>query len=385
MAPSAEKLPSSVASTAAANPVSVLKAVKAEVEAPYKYDYLLPVYPDLKWAPLEEVPYTDAGLDADPNYTNLFKDASKVIELTPRFGTEIHGVSLKTLTTEQKKELARLISFRGCVFFRDQPDFEIEDQLNLGRFWGTLHKHASTSVPRDHETKNLDEVHVVYTDYHKKPNTAFPATHLWHADVTYEIQPPSYTSLKVLANPPTGGDTLWTSNYAVYDSLSEPMQKYLESLTAIHSGVAQAADSARVGQPLRRDPIETEHPVVRTHPVTGWKSVFLNPGFVTALRGIPTSESQAIMTYINSLVATQQEDTVRFKWNSQDVAFWDNRTTSHSASFGYYPYRRHGTRVTVTGEVPVFDKDGTSQQGFYDAQVGLVRNKDGSAGGNYND
>lgn len=178
---------------------------------------------------------------------------------------------------------------------------------------------------------------------------------------------------------------MWTSNYAVYDSLSEPMQKYLESLTAIHSGVAQAADSARVGQPLRRDPIETEHPVIRTHPVTGWKSVFLNPGFVTALRGIPTSESQAIMTYINSLVATQQEDTVRFKWNSQDVAFWDNRTTSHSASFGYYPYRRHGVRVTVTGEVPVFDKNGTSQQDHFDAEVGLVRNKDGSAGGNYND
>lgn len=80
MAPSAEKLPSSVASTAAANPVSVLKAVKAEVEAPYKYDYLLPVYPDLKWAPLEEVPYTDAGLDADRSSSRLWGLDMQIVE-----------------------------------------------------------------------------------------------------------------------------------------------------------------------------------------------------------------------------------------------------------------------------------------------------------------
>lgn len=375
------------AETKIAEPVVVdaRKAAIAEVEAPYKYDYLLPTYPDLKWDALEEQEYHDAGIDADPKYANLFKSATKVIELTPRFGTEIHGVKLEELNDDQKRELARLIAFRGAVFFRDQENFDIHAQLNLGRFWGTLHKHASTSVPRDWEKQGLDEVHVVYTDYNKKPTTAFPATHLWHADVTYEKQPPSYTSLKVLANPPTGGDTLWTSNYAVYDALSEPMQKYLESLTALHSGFDQAADSARTGQPLRREPIQTEHPVVRTNPVTGWKSVFLNPGFVKAIAGVPTSESQAILTYINSLVATQQEDTVRFKWNTNDVAFWDNRTTSHSASFGYYPYRRHGVRVTVTGEVPVHSVEGGSQQKQFDDAVGLVRNKDGTAGGNYND
>lgn len=145
--------------------------------------------------------------------------------------------------------------------------------------------------------------------------------------VTYEIQPPSYTCLKVLTGPPIGGggDTLWSSQYAAYDSLSPYMQKYLESLTALHSAQIQADGSIALGRPVRRDPIVTEHPLVRTHPVTGWKSLFFNPGFVTKIVGVPRTESDHIIGYLQEVIATTNELHARFQWGKNDVAFWDNR------------------------------------------------------------
>lgn len=133
----------------------------------------------------------------------------------------------------------------------------------------------------------------------------------------------------MLSGPPrgAGGDTLWTSQYAAYDALSAPMQKYLEGLTALHSADMQANDSRSIGRAVRRDPVTTEHPLVRVNPVTGWKSLFFNPGFVTKIVGIPKTESDAVMRYLSEIIATTQEAHVRFQWNKNDVAFWDNRVT----------------------------------------------------------
>ena len=145
--------------------------------------------------------------------------------------------------------------------------------------------------------------------------------------MTYELQPPSYTSLKLLSGPPrgAGGDTIWASQYAAYDLLSTHMQKYLEGLSARHSAVMQSDDSRAAGRPVRRDPVVTDHPLIRTHPVTGWKSLFFNPGFVTGIVGIPKLESDIIIQYLNEITATTQELHVRFQWQENDVAFWDNR------------------------------------------------------------
>ena len=145
--------------------------------------------------------------------------------------------------------------------------------------------------------------------------------------MTYEIQPPSYTSLKLLSGPPRGGggDTLWSSQYAVYDLLSPGMQKYLEGLEALHSAQIQADGSIGLGRTVRREPVITKHPLIRTHPVTGWKSVFFNPGFVTDIVGIPKAEANTILNYLNELITTTQEIHIRFQWQKNDVAFWDNR------------------------------------------------------------
>lgn len=145
--------------------------------------------------------------------------------------------------------------------------------------------------------------------------------------VTYEVQPPSYTLLIILRGPPrgAGGDTIWSSQYAAYDVLSTPMQKYLEGLTALHTSEEQAAGSRAAGRPIRREAVTTEHPIVRTHPVTGWKSLFVNPGFVKQIVGVPKMESDAILKYLYDIIVATQELHLRFSWEEHTVAIWDNR------------------------------------------------------------
>ena len=105
------------------------------------------------------------------------------------------------------------------------------------------------------------------------------------------------------------------------------MQRYLEGLTALHSAEIQAAGSRAAGRPVRRDPVTTEHPLIRVNVVTGWKSLFFNAGFVTKIVGIPKVESDAIIRLLNEIIVTTQESHVRLQWQKNDVAFWDNRVT----------------------------------------------------------
>ncbi|KAI9675244.1 MAG: hypothetical protein M1822_008981 [Bathelium mastoideum] len=352
----------------------------------YEYEDLRPNFPDIHWDELKDIPYSDKGLLGHPKFENLLADATDIFDYTPKIGTEIHGVNLGKLTDAQKNDLARLIATRGVVFFRDQKDLDINTHRELGSYFGTLHKHATTSTPRQ---EGLEDVHVIYADEKSKDMRAtFTPTFLWHSDVTYEVQPLSYTSLKVLTGPPRGGggDTLWSSQYAAYDALSPAMQKYLESLTALHSAVMQAEGSRAMGRPVRREPVTTEHPLVRTHPVTGWKALFYNPGFVTKIVGIPKTESDYICRYLAEVVATTQEAHARFSWNKGDVAFWDNRACNHTATYGFAPHRRHAVRVACQGERPVFDPAGRSQEEEFNEKWGLPPvNKDGASQSNYND
>ncbi|KKY25757.1 putative alpha-ketoglutarate-dependent taurine dioxygenase [Diplodia seriata] len=359
--------------------------VPVESHETYEYDDLKPRFPDIKWPALGPIPYEDKGLKGDPNFRNLLAGATDVFDYNPKIGTEIHGIKLSQLTDAQKNDLARLIAVRGVVFFRDQDDLDIDAQRELGAYFGQLHKHATTSVPR---REGLEDVHVVFTEGAKDLRSLFTPTFLWHSDVTYEVQPPSYTMLKLLTGPGRGGggDTLWSSQYAAYDAMSPYMQKYLESLTAIHSAQIQADGSTQMGRTVRRDPVVTEHPLIRVHPVTGWKSLFFNPGFVTKIKGVPKVESDHIISYLNEIIATTQEAHVRFQWNKNDVAFWDNRVTNHSASYGFAPHRRHAVRVCCQAERPYFSEAGKSQEEELNAKYGLPPvSKDGSGIVNYND
>ena len=194
--------------------------------------------------------------------------------------------------------------------------------------------------------------------------------------------------MKVLTGPPRGGggDTLWSSQYAAYDMLSPHMQKYLESLTALHSADLQAQGTRDLGRTVRREPVTTEHPLIRTNPVTGWKSLYFNPGFVTKIVDVPKTESDHIISFLNEIVATSPEVHARFQWNEGDVAFWDNRVTNHSATYGFAPHRRHAVRVAVRAERPYFDNASRSQEEEVSERFGVPKaNKDGSGVVNYND
>ncbi len=176
----------------------------------------------------------------------------------------------------------------------------------LGRSPWCVPQIDSRRLPYGSNLDNTPDL-VVYTDGSRRPDpTAFSKLDLWHSDVSYEVQPPSTTSLKVIYGPPYGGDTLWTSgsvsynmvssvilitlsrSYSLYSSFSPSFQKYLESLSAVHSAVAQADGARAAGRPVRREAVETVHPIVRVHPVTGWKAIYVNPGkFFPSLSNTP--------------------------------------------------------------------------------------------------
>ncbi len=148
----------------------------------YEYEDLRPRFPDLSWPAYEETPYTDKGQLGHPEFKNLLADATDVFDYNPKIGTEVHGVELTTLTDPQKNDLARLIATRGVVFFRNQKNFGIDEQRELGKYFGQLHKHATTAVPR---REGLEDVHVVYTGEGSPDLRAlFTPTFLWHSDVS---------------------------------------------------------------------------------------------------------------------------------------------------------------------------------------------------------
>lgn len=150
----------------------------------YPYEDLKPSFPNVKWPPLEEVTFEDKGIKGDPEFKNLLRDSStEIFDYTPKIGTEIRGLRLNELDDSQKDDLARLIATRGCVFFRDQEDFSVEDQREFVKYWGPLHKHATTGVP---QRPGLEDVHVVYSaedggDF----RAVFTPTFLWHSDVRW--------------------------------------------------------------------------------------------------------------------------------------------------------------------------------------------------------
>lgn len=164
---------------------------------------------------------------------------------------------------------------------------------------------------------------------------------------------------------------LWTSGYEIYDRLSPPMQKFLESLTATHDATFFHDEAARLGNPLRQGQrgsplnqggnLTSVHPIVRTNPVTGWKSVYVNKGFTKRINGVSKDESDVLLQYLFNLVTQNHDAQVRYKWAKNDVAIWDNRSTLHCATYDYAAARA-GDRVCSLGEAPYFDPSSVSRR-----------------------
>lgn len=271
-----------------------------------KYSAYLPVYDTTtKFPPTPLFEYHDRGHQADPKKPNLFSDANiKAIKLTPRIGTEITGLQLSQLNGAQKDELALLIAERGVVVFRDQDfkDIGPEKQREFGQYFGPLHVH-----PVGAHIKDYIEFHSIYIGkdnlYRLGRSSSRLTTTGYHSDVSYEHQPPAITILTLVQVPETGGDTAWTSQAAAYDRLSEPFKTFLEGLKAEHSGFPQAAKAIEDGHFVRRDPVKSYHPIVRIHPVTNEKVLFINPGFTKRIIGLKEEESDTILKLLFAVSA----------------------------------------------------------------------------------
>ncbi|KAL7309169.1 hypothetical protein PS15m_011282 [Mucor circinelloides] len=334
------------------------------------------VYPKVHYPPLEPFEHNDPGKLADPKKASLYDNAEKIFDLTPTLGTEIHGIQLSQLTDQQKNDLALLAAERGVVFFRDQ-DIDAYQAVELGKYFGPLHIHNTTGHP-----EGLPEVISIYFD-ETNPQTAQyfearSADEAWHSDITYENQPAGLTFLKIDTLPSVGGDTLWASAYEAYDRLSPAMQKFVEGLEAVHDGQVHQDRAKRSGNFIRRDFVDSTHPVVRTHPVTNYKGLFVQPGFTKRIVGLTNKESKVLLDFLFKHISGGHDFQLRFKWSEDTVAVWDNRATFHCAIFDYFTEkkgRRHGWRVTPTAEKPYFDPNSKSRRQDLAEKAALTASK----------
>jgi alpha-ketoglutarate-dependent taurine dioxygenase len=323
-----------------------------------KYPEWLPT-----WDPAEKYePYTvfeteDRGIYAHPDLKNLFPDGVKYVKknFSPKFGTEVKGIQLSTLTDAGKNDLAKFVAERGVVIFRNQdlaskgPEFAAK----FGEYFGPQHIHPTSGAPA-----STSQIHIVYRPLNgappyestlKKKNKALG----FHSDVSYEKQPPAITFLGLLEGPEIGGDTVFVDTVEAYNRISPEFQQILQRLKAVHQGVEQAKKSLESLSIVRREPVTNPHPIVRTIASTGAKALYINSGFVSEIEGLKEEESKAILGYLYDLLHTSVDLHIRANYEEGTVAVWDNRRTEHSPIFDWDSgERRHLFRITPRGEVP---------------------------------
>jgi len=267
----------------------------------------------------------------------------EVHKSTPNIGAEILGVDLsQPLGNQQFQEVHDALMDYLVIFFRNQR-VTPEQHKAFGRRFGGLHVHpAAPSVLPGHP-----EIFVIKAD----EKSVRVAGEDWHSDVSCDPEPPMGSILYLTAVPPDGGgDTMFANMYLAYETLSEPIRKLIDGLSAIHDGEHVYRGRYGVDDTGKTFP-RSEHPIVRTHPMTGKKGLFVNRTFTTRIVGLRKHESDAILEMLYWHVETP-EFCVRFKWQPNSIAFWDNRCVQHQALWDYYPNKRYGHRVTICGDKP---------------------------------
>lgn len=274
----------------------------------------------------------------------------RIMPLGPTIGAEVGGVDLsRPLDDAAIGAIHDALMEHKVICFRDQ-DITPEQQLAFGRRFGEVSVHPF--VPH---LEHLPEIMVL--DNHKD-NPVF-STDIWHSDETFREVPPMGSILRCVRRPEVGGDTLWADMCAAHDGLSDRMQSFLSGLEAIHDfkNFRHKFDHL---EPMERHrklaEMEIElpnpaHPVVRTHPVTGRKVLFVNEQFTIGIKGMRADESEALLRFLYAQPRIPEYQ-FRFRWEENSIVFWDNRPTQHYAANDYYPRRRTMHRVTIKGDRP---------------------------------
>ena len=262
-------------------------------------------------------------------------------------GAEITGIDLtRELDEATLREIRRLLVEHQVIFFRDQ-DITPAQHKALALSFGPLQTHPAYAT-----VESFPEITILESTADKP--TKIEA---WHTDMTFREHPPLGAVLRSLIVPERGGDTLWSSMTAAYDGLSPAMQQFLAGLTAVHDfshgfkeslaepgGRERLADAVATYPPVR-------HPVIRSHPESGKKVIFVNSLFTTHIEGLGAAESEALLGFLYAHITTP-EYTCRFQWRPHSIAIWDNRSTQHKPVNDYFPAHRKLHRVTIDGDRP---------------------------------
>lgn len=268
-------------------------------------------------------------------------------DLTPSIGTEVHGIDLsQDFGQDTIDYLSELLVERKVIFFRDQP-ITMEAHIAFAARFGELEVHPFTTNDAQHP----EVIHLV--NDRERP----PYINVWHSDVTWRDEPSLGSILRARKVPEVGGDTLFANMEAAYDGLDDATREQIDSLEAEHDnegflqGMKQRGASDEEIEAKRREFPPTTHPVVRTHPVSGRKSLYVNRIFTRRIVDMTPEESDALLQklYLQAWVPDYQ---CRFRWQPDSFAFWDNRAAQHYAAADYWPSERAMERVTIAGDRP---------------------------------
>jgi taurine dioxygenase len=272
----------------------------------------------------------------------------QVQPLSPALGAEIGGVDLgQPLTDDTIAEIRRAFLEHLVIFFHDQS-LTPEQYLRFARTMGEPCEYPFVA--------GLDGYPEI-TEVIKKEDERVNFGGIWHSDTTYLECPPMGTMLYARVLPTMGGDTLFANMVMAYENLSPGMQRLLLGLTAVNSAEKDDAAATRVDR-LRERPREAgatitvaEHPIVRSHPETGRKALYVNPGHTVSIAGFSQAESAPILDFLYRH-QTRAEFTCRFRWRRDSLAFWDNRATQHYPLNDYHGQHRAMQRITLAGDRP---------------------------------
>ena len=274
----------------------------------------------------------------------------EVNRISGALGAEIVGVDLsRGLDNETFDDIHRAFLDHQVIFFRDQH-LTHEQHKAFARRFGTLNIHPYV--------KGMDG-HPEIMQIVKEPEDRINFGGGWHSDMSFLEEPALGSILYAKDVPPFGGDTLWANQYLAYETLSDGMKKMLDGLKAIHTAKGEYSERGASAQKRKSMEVSTagddvpsyEHPVVRTHPETGRKALYVNPAFTEKFVGMTRRESRPLLEFLFDH-CTQEGFTCRFRWTKNTLAFWDNRATQHFALNDYHGHRRHMERVTVNGDRP---------------------------------
>lgn len=266
--------------------------------------------------------------------------------LSPVIGTEVLGIDLADVDDDTVAWLKDLLVERKVLFFREQAISKAEHIAFAARF-GELEVHPFTN----NDAAYPEIIHLHNDREHP------PFINVWHSDVTWRAEPSLGSILRARVVPEVGGDTLFANMEAAYDALDDATKEQIDELTAIHDNETflqsmrrQGASEAEIEAKRAEFPPQ-RHPVVRTHPVSGRKSIYVNKIFTRSIEGMAQAESDALLQrlYHQAWIPDFQ---CRFRWAPDSFAFWDNRAAQHYAAADYWPAERSMERVTIVGDRP---------------------------------